>query len=436
MKQTYFREFLHYTILNVFGMIGLSCYILADTFFVSKGLGVNGLAALNIGIPAYSFIGGSGLMLGIGGATRFSIFSSRNQKTEAQRIFTETLITGIIFSIFFVILGLFFTGPIARLLGADAETYEMTFTYIRILFLFAPAFIMNNILNSFVRNDGNPKIAMMAMLIGSFANIVFDYIFIFPFGLGIFGAAIATGTAPLIGIGILSLHIFSKNSSLRCVKSPLRLKETLFTISLGLPSLIAEVASGVVMIVFNQLILGLEGNVGVAAYGIIANIALVIIAIYNGISQGMQPLLSRFYGKRDQKGMSQVLKYGILAELLVSVFIYVTLTQFATPIAGAFNSEHNATLQAIAEMGLAIYFLAIPFAGANIILSTYFTSNEKALPAQLISILRGLVLIIPVAVIMAVTAGTIGVWCSYPMTEVLVTVIGVGLWIRYRKTGV
>lgn len=433
MKHTYFREFINYTIMNVLGMIGLSCYILADTFFVSKGLGVNGLAALNIGIPAYSFIGGTGLMLGIGGATRFSIFSSRNQIHEAQKIFTETLITGMIFSIFFVILGLFFTGPIARLLGADAETYDMTFTYIRILFLFAPAFILNNILNSFVRNDGNPKNAMLAMLTGSFANIVFDYIFIFPFGLGILGAAIATGTAPLIGIGILSLHIFSQNSTLRCVKTAPRIKETVFTLSLGLPSLIAEVASGVVMIVFNQLILGLEGNIGVAAYGIIANIALVIIAIYTGISQGMQPLLSRFYGKRDNKGMSLILKYGILAELLVSVIVYVTLTQFSPSIVSAFNSEQNVTLQMVAEIGLKIYFIAIPFAGANIIFATYFTSNEKALPAQIISILRGLVLIIPIAFIMALTAETIGVWCSYPITECLVTGIALFLLFRYKK---
>lgn len=433
MNQTYFQEFLRYTILNVLGMIGLSCYILADTFFVAQGLGVNGLAALNISIPAYSFIGGTGLMLGIGGATRFSIFSSRNQKKEAQKIFTETLLVGIVFSVIFVIIGLFFTGPVAYLLGADSETYEMTYTYIRILLLFAPAFIMNNILNSFVRNDGNPKNAMLAMLIGSFANIVFDYIFIFPFGLGILGAALATGTAPLIGIGILSLHIFKKNSNLRCLFGSLRLREIGFTISLGIPSLIAEIASGVVIIVFNQLILGLEGNVGVAAYGIIANIALVIIAIYTGISQGMQPLLSRAYGRADKKGLSLVLKYGILAELIVSTFIYVTISQFVSPIAAAFNSEQNIILQNIAEQGLRIYFLAIPFAGANIILATYFTSREKALPAQIISILRGLVLIIPIAIIMAVTAGTIGLWFSYPVTEAVVTGISLFIIFLYRK---
>ena len=434
MNRTYFQEFLHYTILNVLGMIGLSCYILADTFFVSKGLGVNGLAALNIGIPAYSFISGTGLMLGIGGATRFSIFSSRNQIKEAQRIFTETLLAGVVFSIFFVIIGLFFTGQVAWLLGADAETYEMTYTYIRILFLFAPAFIINNILNSFVRNDGNPKNAMLAMLTGSFANIIFDYILIFPFKLGILGAALATGTAPLIGIAILSCHIFSKNSCLRCCFTTPRLRETTFTLALGLPSLIAEVASGVVMIVFNQLILGLEGNVGVAAYGIIANIALVVISIYTGISQGMQPLLSRFYGKSDTKGLSSVLKYGIFSELLVSALIYAVIFLFSTPIAEAFNSEHNAMLQTIAEQGLKIYFLGIPFAGANIILATYFTSKEKALPAQIISILRGLVLIIPIAVLMAVTSGTVGVWCSYPLTEAVVTLLAVGILFLSGKS--
>lgn len=433
MKQNYFREFRHYTILNILGMIGLSCYILADTFFVSKGLGVNGLAALNIAIPAYSFISGTGLMLGIGGATRFSIFSSRNQRTETKRIFTETLLTGITFSIVFVILGLFFTEPIAYLLGADTKTFEMTFTYIRILFLFAPAFILNNMLNNFVRNDGNPKISMFAMLIGSLTNIILDYVFIFPFKLGIFGAAIATGIAPLVGIAILSTHIFSKKCNLKLQLEKPRVKEIAFTIALGLPSLVTEIASGVVMIVFNLLLLRLEGNVGVAAYGIIANIALVIIAIYNGIGQGMQPLLSRFYGSTDKIGLKSVFRYGIITELFISLLIYMILFQFATPITSIFNSEQNHLLQKIAERGLKIYFLAIPFAGANIILATYFTSNERSLPAQIVSILRGLILIIPIAFLTAKLAGTIGLWCSYPITEALVTGIAVGIFLFIRK---
>lgn len=433
MKQNYFQEFLHYTFLNVLGMIGLSCYILADTFFVSKGLGVNGLAALNIAIPAYSFINGTGLMLGIGGATRFSIFSSRNLITDTRRIFTETILTGAFFSAVFFILGLFFTAPIASLLGADAETFEMTVTYIRILFLFAPAFILNNVLNNFVRNDGNPKISMLAMLTGSLTNIVLDYVFIFPFQLGIFGAAIATGIAPIVGIAILSTHIFSKKSHLRFKPEILRIKEIAFTLALGVPSLVTEIASGVVMIIFNLLILRLEGNVGVAAYGIIANIALVIIAIYNGIGQGMQPLLSRFYGSSDKLGLKAILKYGILTELVVSLFIYISITQFSAPIASIFNSEHNTHLQIIAEQGLKIYFLAIPFAGANIILATYFTSKEQALPAQIISILRGFVLIIPIAFLLAELAGTLGVWCSYPITEAIVALIAIILLVMTHK---
>lgn len=433
MKQNYFHEFFHYTLLNILGMIGLSCYILADTFFVSKGLGVNGLAALNIGIPAYSFISGIGLMLGIGGATRFSIFASREQISETRQIFTETLGSGTLFSGIFVFIGLFFTEPLACLLGADTETFEMTVTYIQVLFLFAPAFILNNILNNFVRNDGNPKISMFAMLIGSLSNIVLDYLFIFPLNLGIFGAAIATGIAPLIGIAILSTHIFSKQSHLQLQCTRPRFKEIAFTIALGIPSLVTEIASGVVMIVFNQLLLPLEGNVGVAAYGIIANIALVIIAIYNGIGQGMQPLLSRFYGSSDSKGLHAILKYGILFELLISTVIYIGILTFAKPVASIFNSEQNPLLQSIAEQGLKIYFLAIPFAGANIILATYFTSREKALPAQIISILRGLVLIIPMAFLMVALSKTIGLWCSYPITEAIVTGIAVGIFLFIHK---
>ena len=170
---------MRYTSLNVLGMIGLSCYILADTFFIARGLGSDGLAALNIAIPVYSFVHGCGMMLGMGGATKYSIFRGRKWNRRGNRIFTNTAYLVGIFALIFVLMGLGFSGNITSLLGADGEIFEMTKTYLMVVLLFAPAFMTNDFLLCFVRNDGNPGLAMTAMLTGSFANIILDYVFIF-----------------------------------------------------------------------------------------------------------------------------------------------------------------------------------------------------------------------------------------------------------------
>lgn len=166
-------------------------------------------------------------------------------------------------------------------------------------------------------------------------------------------------------------------------------KLVLSTISLGVPSLITEVASGIVIIVFNYIILHLQGNIGVAAYGVVANLSLVITAIYTGMAQGIQPITSRAYGYGKNDDTNRILKYAVETMFIISVFIYIVFLFGSNPITELFNSEHNEKLQQIAAKGLKLYFIAIPFAGFNIILSTYFTSTERALPAQIISLLRG-----------------------------------------------
>lgn len=203
-QQNYFKEFAKYTSLNVLGMIGLSCYILADTFFVSKALGANGLAALNLAIPIYSFINGSGLMIGMGGATKYSIFKSQNNFKKANNIFTQAFFLVVTMAAIYFLIGILFSGPLAKLLGATKSVYDMSSVYLRVILVFAPMFMMNNLLLCYVRNDGAPQLSMMAMLGGSFSNIVLDYVFMFPLDMGIFGAAFATGLAPVISILILS----------------------------------------------------------------------------------------------------------------------------------------------------------------------------------------------------------------------------------------
>ncbi|BCJ93671.1 MATE family efflux transporter [Anaerocolumna cellulosilytica] len=429
-----FRDFAKYVSLNVLGMIGLSCYILADTYFVSKGLGANGLTALNLAIPIYSFIHGSGLMFGMGGATKYGIAKSQNETKTANRIFTNTIFLALSFAVVFFILGLFFSGTIIQLLGADEAVFKMSKVYIQVILLFAPVFILNNVLLCFVRNDGAPQLSMLAMLGGSFSNIILDYVFMFLFDMGIFGAVLATGLAPVISMMILLPFFLHKKNHFHLMKEgnfSAELNASIF--SSGLPSLITEMSSGIVMIVFNAIILRLQGNVGVAAYGVIANLSLVVISIYTGIAQGVQPLLSSYHGSGDSAKIKALLRYALTTVLLVSGIVYACVFFGASKIADMFNSEQNAFLQSIAVTGLKIYFIACVFAGFNILMSVYFTSTEYARPAHIISTLRGFLLIIPMAFLLSAIGGLTGVWCVFPATEVIVAGIGGVLYVISRK---
>lgn len=423
------REFLKYASLNIIGMLGISFYILADTFFIARGLGADGLAALNLAIPVYSFIHGCGLMLGMGGATRYSIYQGQGKSKNANIAFTNTIYLACIFALCFFTAGLFLSSPLTALLGADEAIFDMTDIYLKVILLFSPAFIMNEVLLGFVRNNGNPGLSMLAMVSGSLVNIVFDYIFIFPCGLGIFGAVLATGFSPICSLLILSTLKIKKKNQFHLTRTILSLQISRSVVSLGFPSLITEVSSGIVMIVFNFIILNLKGNVGIAAYGVIANLVIVVLSIFTGIAQGIQPLISRACGNRSFLQTRQFLRYGICTAVLISAVIYLGIFFFASPVAAVFNSEQNPVLQQIAETGLKLYFTGIVFAGLNIILSIYFTSVERPFPAHVISILRGLLFIIPLAFLLSALWGITGVWLAFPAAELLVTVLG---FIMYR----
>lgn len=422
-----FKEFAKYSTFNVLGMIGLSCYILADTFFISKGLGAKGLAALNIAIPMYSFIQGGGLMIGIGAATKYSIFMSQNDSDSANYAFTNAVFLAGGFSAIFFTMGIFFSEALAVAFGADEAVLKMSETYLRVMLLFAPMFMINNVLLCFIRNDGAPHLSMAAMIGGSLSNIVLDYVFIFPLKMGIFGAVLATGLAPIISVLVLLPFLIRKQNRFHLRKSKLFVKLTLGIFSGGLPSLVSEVSSGLVIIVFNIIIFNLQGNIGIAAYGVIANLSLVVIAVYTGIAQGIQPILSSNYGAGNSSNVQAILRYAMISMFVISGIIYTFVFLGAEGIAGMFNSEQNLTLQSIAVTGLKYYFTACPFAGFNILMSVYFTSTDFAFPAHVISVMRGLAVIIPMAFLLSRIAGIIGVWCVFPATELLVAILSIAL---------
>lgn len=187
------------------------------------------------------------------------------------------------------------------------------------------------------------------------------------------------------------------------------------------------------MFLFNFIILKLEGNTGVATFGVISVISLVVTAIYTGLSQGIQPLLSIHHGTGNKRGLHSTRKYALITELLLSCIIYTVIFFGAPLFVSVFNSENNETLQMLAVTGLKLYFFACPFIGFNIVTATYFASTEHTRPAQALSLLRGLFVLVPLAFLLSALWKMTGVWLAYPATEGLVAVMGAGLLILIEK---
>ncbi len=431
-----FRQFFQYTFLSVLGTLGVSCYILADTFFISKGLGNDGLTALNLAIPAYSFVHGTALMLGVGGATGFSVSKSRGDGQRANMIFTVTVIAGAVLGVLFALCGAFLSRPLSRMLGANDEVLDMTDTYLRWLLIFSPAFMLNEIMLCFMRNDNAPQLSMAAMLIGSLANTVLDYVFVFPLKMGILGAVLATVFSPVISLAIMCVNILRKKNTFRAVKVKNAAKLLLHDFRLGFPSLLAQFSSGITIIVFNYIILRLKGNVGVAAYGIIANISVVIVAIYTGMAQGIQPLISNAHGSGNTASARSTVRLALIVTTISSLAIYLAMFLLDSQIVSIFNNSGNQELRLIAEPGIKLYFTSTVFVGINLTIATYFTSIENALPAHILTILRGFAIIIPLAYLMSAIWGMTGVWLAYPITELVVAVAGAIIYLVKIKKGV
>lgn len=423
------KQFIKYVTQNILGTLGVSCYIIADTFFIARAAGANGITVLNLALPIYSIIFALGALIGVGAATRFAILRAQKD-ASAEYYFSNALCFVWLLAIPFVLAGALIPEKIIALMGGDAQIVALGTGYTRIFLLFTPFFMMNHVVSAFVRNDGNPSLAMVGTLSGSIFNIVFDYVFMFPMDMGLAGAALATAASPVISILICGIHFCSKKNTIRLCAGRLSLKYLWQSCQLGVSAFVAEISSGVTTAVFNFLILGLVGNVGVAAYGVIANFALVAVAIFNGISQGAQPLVSTYYGKGDAAAVRKILKLGCLTAVTLAVVIIVGVYGFTDTLVALFNSEGSVELANYAHTGIRLYFIGFIFAGFNIVGTGFLSATQQAKGAFVTSILRGFAGILACSIIMAALFGLNGVWLAFPASELL-TAILMGVILKF-----
>ena len=436
MNNAHLKTFIRYVSLNVAGMLALSMYILIDTIFVAQALGNVGLAALNFAIPIYGIVHASGLMIGIGGAIRYNVLKSRGEQARANTVFTATILLAGVFAVVYITAGIFFHEDVTALLGArrGTLTFSMTADYLRVILLFSPLYLANNVLVAFIRNDGVPSIAMKGMLTSSISNIVFDYLLLFVIPLGMLGAALATSFSAMLALLYLSTFFIRRKNTVR-IGSPAGVFALWpLILALGLPTFLVDFSYSAVMSLFNRLLDSLQGTVAVAAFGIIANLSLLSIAAFIGVAQGVQPLLTRAYSKYDFHTLRKHFAYAMAVLVGLSTFGYAVFFFFSDSIVSLFNRDDDPALQTLAVDGMRIYFIGLFFAGFNILYSAFFAAIERPRLGLVIVLLRGFLFIIPFAVLLRHWFGIEGVWSAFVLAELLTFLVAYGLFlVKFRR---
>ena len=426
------KQFFKYVSQNIFGLLGTSCYILADTYFIAQAAGTDGVTLLNLCLPIYNLIFAFGSMIGLGAATRYAILRAQGD-ARAQCYFSNAIFSVCILAVPFMLVGIFRPDGLLRLMGGDADIVALGMNYARIFLMFTPFFMCNYVVASFVRNDGDPSLAMVATLSGSLFNVVFDYIFIFPMGLGLPGAALATAISPILSIAVCSAHFIKKSNTITFVRKAPSIRLLAQSCQLGISGFVGELSSGVTTTVFNFLLLRLAGNVAVAAYGVVANFALVATAIFNGVAQGAQPLVSQCYGKNEMAGARKLLLLGCGTALGLAALLYGVVFGYTDALTALFNSENSALMAEFAHSGMRIYFVGYFFAGCNIVAAGYLGAVNRPAEASITSLCRGMVAIVVCSLVLSALFGMNGVWAAFPVSEAITLALTV--FLLKRKAG-
>ena len=410
------KLFFRYLVPAILANMVTSIYILADTIIIGKGIGIDAIAALNIILPLFNVFFGFGLLFGVGGSVLMSIARGKGDYEDGKRYFTAAIILNAITCIICTIIFFTFLKPIVSFLGATDVTMPYIMDYAPYVICGLSVFAFSSLLQSFVRNDGAPKLAMVAVVSGGILNVILDIIFVYPFHMGMAGAAIASVIGSGTTIAILLSHFFSKTNELQLHFEGISFLHIREIYTTGFTSFLVDVNAGIATVVFNLTLLKYIGDVGVSMYGVICNTAIIVTCLCNGINQAAQPIVSTNYGAGCSDRIDEVRKIGIKTSLLIcaipaiiglivpNLFTYI----FLNP---------NQELLALSPMAIRTYFTGFFVTGINMFIVGYFQSTVKPQISLLLCMLRGCVLSIIFVTILPPIIDVIGIWAAVPLGE-------------------
>lgn len=412
------KLFLNYLIPSITGMLIMSLQIVIDGIFVGRGVGSDGLAGVNIVVPFFGLFIAIGLLIGLGGSTIVSIYLGQGKVNEARKIFTQSVLVAILIIVPIALISLLNIKEVSYMLGANNEIYSHVYDYLSVTLVFSIIHVLNSALNCFVRNDGAPMFSMIGMVIGAVINCILDYVFIFIFHWGVKGAALATGIGCLISMLIFLIHFILKRKNLQFVKTNFNMNDLSRIFKNGFPSFFAEMSYAIVMLEFNWAFMRSYGELGVSAYSIVNYIHALMLMVFMGIAQAVQPIISYNFGIGEEERYKQGLKLAVNASLIFGMLFFAAGLLFGKHFVLLFVRD-NKELIDITTSGIRLYYISYIFMGINIVIAMFFQAIESSGVSTLLSVSRGLAFISLFVVILPIFMGVDGIWLATPFAEMI-----------------
>ncbi|MBU8684437.1 MATE family efflux transporter [Bacillus haynesii] len=418
VNQVFFKYFIPATL----GLILMSANILIDGLFVGNGIGTAALAGVNLSYPVISLIMAIALWIGIGGATKYSISIGENRPQMASSVFSLALASTFIISVLLGVFGLLNIQAVSVWLGANSDTSSYVIEYLSVMFLFGWVIALEQVLSIFVRNDGSPKLSMMALATTSIVNIILNFYTIMILNLGVTGAAISTVLGGFAGLLVLSLHFFNRQAQLRKMAFQWSWKSLMHIFAIGFPSFLAEAGLLAFVTGYNLAMVSLAGTEGVAAFSVINYLHGFMFLSFFGIEMALQPLISYYHGAEESERIKSSMKIGEKTAVILGILLLVIGWGAAPFLVGLFGIE-STEIQQLAIDGIRLFFIGYVFLGYNFVYMSYFQSIGRAGSSVVIIILRSFVSLFILLWILPKFIGVTGVWLSLPLSEFFVAVL-------------
>lgn len=427
---------LKFSVPAIIGMIVNALYNIVDRIFIGQipgGIGELALSGVTVTFPISTVIMAFGMLVGIGSAALISIRLGQQKKDEADKILGNALMLVIIILVTLAVITFPFLDKLLVAFGASENILPYAKEYIQIIIAGG---VIQNIgfgLNAAIRSEGNPKIAMYTMLLGAITNTVLDPIFIFVFNMGVAGAAIATVIAQLASTIWVVYHFTRGKSILKLKKKNFKLDKEIVKgiFAIGMSPFFMQLAASLVGVISNKALLTHGGDFAIGAMGVISSVAMMCLMPVFGINQGSQPIIGYNYGAKNYKRVKKAWMLAVIAAVVVTTTGFLVVELAAPSIIKIFNS--NADLVAIGTHGIRIYLSMLPVIGFQVISTNYFQAIGKAKISMFLSLVRQVIVLIPLLLILPPIFGLNGVWISGPTSDAVASIITVFFVMRELK---
>jgi putative MATE family efflux protein len=405
------------------GILVMSLNILIDTIFVGHWIGSIAIAAINVVLPVSFFIAALGMAIGIGGSSIISRALGAHDQNKSLKTFGNQITLTLLLTVSLAIIGLIYKDAIVLTFGGKGAIFEPATIYYTIVLYGVPFLALCMMGNTVIRAEGKPKFAMYAMMIPSVSNLLLDYLLINVLGYGMEGAAWATSLSYILCFSYILWFFKSKNSELKINLSHFGLSWPIVSEigSLGFVTLARQAVVSVTYLFMNNILFDLGGETSVTAYAIVGRMLMFAMFPVLGITQGFLPVAGFNYGAKNYHRVRQSINTAIKYATILSTCIFIILMLFPEAITRMFTTDMHVIEQTPNAMRWV--FAATPIIAVQLIGAAYFQSIGKAIPALLLTLTRQGFFFIPLILILPQFYGELGVWISFPISDVLSTIV-------------